>query len=144
MLRVVSVGRWMLWEDQIQEFWGEDMVVNVDFVLVVFIRGIVTGMFRWASRDEVLMMDDFLEAVDVAFAWSPAGSPVEVVDGLYFEYLGYARDDFSPVLVGVCVSKIFAPRAVLMLRWIERELWCRRVATVRRCALRHGFGRDLR
>ncbi len=135
MLRVVSVGRWMLWEDQIQEFWGEDMVVRADFVLLVFIRGIMTGMFRWVSREDVLMMDDFLAALDVAFAWLPARSLVEVVDVVFFEYLGYARDNFSPVLVGVCVSEHLVPRAVLLLRWIERELLCRREATVRRCVL---------
>jgi hypothetical protein len=100
----------MLWEDQIHEFWGEDMVVRVDFVLLVVIRDIMTGMFKWASREEVLMMEDFLVAVDVAFAWLPAGSPAEVVDGVFFEYLGYAREDFSPVLVGVCVSDHVAPR----------------------------------
>ncbi len=56
-------------------------------------------MFRWAAREDILTMEDFLEAVDVAFAWLPAGSPVEVVDGVYAEYFGYAREDFSPFLV---------------------------------------------
>ncbi len=43
VLRVGSVGRWMLREDQIQEFRGEDMVV--DFVLLVVIRYTMTVMF---------------------------------------------------------------------------------------------------
>ncbi len=133
VLRVVSVGRWMLREDQIQEFRGEDMVVRVDFVLLGVIRDTMTGMFSWASREDILMMEDFQSAAEVAFAWLPAGSPVGVIDVVFVEYLGYAREDFSPFLVGVCMSDHVAPRAVLLLRWIERELLCRREATVRRC-----------
>ena len=132
VLRVVSVGRWMLREDQIQEFRGEDMVVRVDFVLMV-VRYFMTGMFRWASREDILTMEDFLEAVDLAFAWLPAGSPVELVDSVYAEYLRYAREDFSPFLVGVCMGDHAAPRAVLLLRWVELQLRSRRDATVRRC-----------
>ena len=123
----------MLREDQIQKFRGEDMVVRVDCVLLVVIRWTMTGMFRWAVREDILTMEDFLEAVDVAFAWLPAGSPLEVVDGVYAEYLGYAREDFSPFLVGVCMGDHVAPRAVLLLRWIELQLLVRRDATVRRC-----------
>ena len=132
VLRVVSVGRWMLREDQIQEFRGEDMVVRVDFVLMV-VRYFMTGMFSWASREDILTMEDFLEAVDLAFAWLPAGSPVELVDSVYAEYLRYAREDFSPFLVGVCMGDHAAPRAVLLLRWVELQLRGRREATVRRC-----------
>ena len=62
VLRVVSVGRWMLREDQIQEFRGEDMVVRVDFVLMVVIRYTMTGMFSWASRENILTMEDFLSS----------------------------------------------------------------------------------
>ncbi len=92
VLIVGSGGRWMLREDQIQEFRGEDMVVRVDFVLLVVIRYTMTGiMFSWASQEDILMMEDFLEAVDSAFAWLPAGSRVEVVDVVYAEYLKYAR-----------------------------------------------------
>ena len=123
----------MLREDQIQKFRGEDMVVRVDCVLLVVIRWTMTGMFRWAVREDILTMEDFLEAVDVAFAWLPAGSPLEVVDGVYAEYLGYAREDFSPFLVGVCMGDHVAPRAVLLSRWIELQLLRRRDATVRRC-----------
>jgi hypothetical protein len=123
----------MLREDQIQKFRGEDMVVRVDCVLLVVIRWTMTGMFRWAVREDILTMEDFLEAVDVAFAWLPAGSPLEVVDGVYAEYLGYAREDFSPVLVGVCMGDHVAPRAVLLLRWVELQLLGRRDTTVRRC-----------
>ena len=123
----------MLRKDQIQKFRGEDMVVRVDCVLLVVIRCTMTGMFRWAVREDILTMEDFLEAVDVAFAWLPAGSPLEVVDGVYAEYLGYAREDFSPFLVGVCMGDHVAPRAVLLLRWIEQQLLGRRDATVRRC-----------
>jgi hypothetical protein len=119
VLRVVSVGRWMLREDQIQqEFRGEDMVVRVDFVLLVVIRDTMTGMFSWASREDILMMEDFLSTAEVAFAWLPAGSPAEVIDVVFVEYLGYAREDFSPFLVGVCMSDHVAPRAVLLLRWL--------------------------
>jgi hypothetical protein len=132
VLRVVSVGRGMLREDQIQEFRGEDMVVRVDFVLMV-VRYFMTGMFRWASREDILTMEDFLEAVDLAFAWLPAGSPVELVDSVYAEYLRYAREDFSPFLVGVCMGDHAAPRAVLLLRWVELQLRSRRDATVIRC-----------
>ena len=123
----------MLREDQIQKFRGEDMVVRVDGVLLVVIRWTMTGMFRWAVREDILTMEDFLEAVDVAFAWLPAGSPLEVVDGVYAEYLGYAREDFPPFLVGVCMSDHAAPRAALLLRWVELQLLDRRDATVRRC-----------
>ncbi len=133
VLRVGSVGRWMLREDQIQEFRGEDMVVRVDFVLLVAFRHTMTGMFSWASREDILTMEDFLEAVDLAFAWLPAGSPVEVIDVVYAEYLRYAREDFSPFLVGVCMGDHAAPRAVLLLRWVELQLLGRRAATVRRC-----------
>ena len=72
VLRVGSVGRWMVREDQIQEFRGEDMVVRVDFVLMV-VRYFMTGMFSWASREDILTMEDFLESVDLAFAWFTAG-----------------------------------------------------------------------
>jgi hypothetical protein len=123
----------MLRKDQIQKVRGEDMVVRVDCVLLVVFRYIMTGMFRWATQEDVLTMEDFLEAVDLAFAWLPAGSPVEVVDGVYVEYLGYAREDFSPFLVGVCMGDHAAPRAVLLLRWVELQLSGRREATVRRC-----------
>ena len=109
------------------------MVVRVDFVLLHVVRDTMTGMFSWASREDILTMEDFLEAVDLAFAWLPAGSPVAVIDVVFTEYLGYAREDFSPFLVAVCVTDHVAPRAVLMLRWIERGLLCRREATVRRC-----------
>jgi hypothetical protein len=108
------------------------MSVRVYFVLVSFVRYIMTGMMRWASREEVLMMADFLAAVDVAFNWLPAGSPLEVVDVVFAEYLGYARKDFA-LLVGVCVGEHVAPRACLLLCWIERELLFRREATARRC-----------
>jgi hypothetical protein len=132
VLIVGCVGRWMLREYQIQEFRGEDMVVRVDFLLMV-VRYTMTGMFSWASREDILMMEDFLEAVDSAFAWLPAGSPVDVVDVVYAEYLRYAREDFSPFLVGVCMGDHAAPRAVLLLRWVEVQLLGRREATVRRC-----------
>jgi hypothetical protein len=132
MLGVVSVGRWMLREDQIQEFRGEDMVVRVDVVLLV-VRDTMTGMFSWASREDILTMEDFLSSAEEAFAWLPAGSPAEAIDVVFIEYLGYAREDFSPFLVAVCMSDHVAPRAVLLLRWIERGLRCRREATVRRC-----------
>ena len=135
VLRVGSVGRWMVREDQIQEFRGEDMVVRVDCVLLGVIRCIMTGMFRWAEREDILTMGDFLEAVDLAFAWLPAGSPVEVVDVVYAEYLRYAREDFSPFLVGVCMGDHAPPRAVLLLRWVEVQLLGRRNATVRRCVV---------
>ena len=133
VLRVGSVGGRMLREDQIQKFRGEDMVVRVDCVLLVVFRCIMTGMFRWAVQEDILTMEDFLDAVDLAFAWLPAGSPVEVVDIVYAEYLGYAREDFSPFLVGVCMSDHAAPRAALLLRWVELQLLVRRDATVRRC-----------
>ncbi len=77
-------------------------------------------------------MDDFLDAADLAFAWLPAGSPLEVVDTVFLEYLGYAREDFA-LLVGVCVGEHVVPRACLVLSWIERELLSRREATARRC-----------
>jgi hypothetical protein len=70
------------------------MSVRVYFVLLSFVRYIMTGMMRWASREEVLMMAAFLAAADVAFNWLPAGSPLEVVDVVVAEYLGYAREVF--------------------------------------------------
>ncbi len=108
------------------------MSVMVYVVLSSFGRYFMTGRMRWASREEVLMMADFLYAADLAFAWLPAGSPLEVVDMVFMEYLGYAREDFS-LLVGVCVGEHVAPRACLLLCWIERELLCCREATARRC-----------
>jgi hypothetical protein len=88
---------------------------------------------RWVSQEEVLMMADFLEAADLAFARLPAGSPLEVVDMVFLEYRGYAREDFA-LLVGVCVGEHVVPRAYcLLLSWIERELLFRREATARRC-----------
>ena len=110
----------MLREDQIQEFRGKHMVVRVDFVLLVIFRDTMTGMFSWASREEILTMEDFLSSAEEAFAWLPAGSPAEAIDVIFTEYLGYAREDFSPFLVAVCVTDHVAPRAVLILRWIER------------------------
>jgi hypothetical protein len=133
VLRVVSVGRWMLREDQIQEFRGKHMVVRVDFVLLRVVRDTMTGTFSWATREDILTMEDFLLSAEEAFAWLPAGSPAAVIDVVFTEYLGYAREDFSPFLVAVCMTDHVAPRAVLMLRWIERGLLCRREATVRRC-----------
>jgi hypothetical protein len=110
------------------------MSVRVYVVLLSFGRYFMTDRMRWASREEVLMMADFLDAadLDLAFAWLPAGSPFEVVDMVFMEYLGYAREDFS-LLVGVCVGEHVAPRACLLLWWIERELLCCREATARRC-----------
>ncbi len=61
-LGVVSVGRWMLREDQIHEFRGEHMVVRVDFVLLRIVRNTMTGMFSWASRENILTMEDFLSS----------------------------------------------------------------------------------
>jgi hypothetical protein len=78
------------------------------------------------------MMADFLEAADLAFARLPAGSPLEVVDMVFLEYLGYAREDFA-LLVGVCVGEHVVPRACLLLCWIERGLLFRREATAKRC-----------
>ncbi len=106
VLIVGSVGRWMLREeDQIQEFRGEDMVVRVDFVLLVVIRYTMTGMFGWASREDILMMEDFLEAVDSAFAWLPAGSPVEVVDVVFTPSTSgtSTHEKISPPSSWVCV-----------------------------------------
>jgi hypothetical protein len=131
--RVGAVGRLeVLWEDWIQKCWGKHMSVRVDCVLLSFVRYTMTGMLRWPSREEVLMMADFLAAADVAFDWLPVGSPMEVVDVVYLEYLGYAREDFS-LLVGVFLGEHVAPRSCLLLWWIERELLCRREATARRC-----------
>ncbi len=123
----------MLREDQIQEFRGKHLVVRVDFVLLRVVRDTMTGMFSWATREDILTMEDFLLCAEEAFAWLPAGSPAAVIDVVFTEYLGYAREDFSPFLVAVCMTDLVAPRAVLMLRWIERGLLCRRETTVRRC-----------
>jgi hypothetical protein len=60
-------------------------------------------VWRNASCEDVLMMDDFLDDFTVAMAWVLTGSPEEAFDLVFRKYVGFAREDFSLQLVCVQV-----------------------------------------
>jgi hypothetical protein len=79
-------------------------------------------------------MYDLLECAREAFDDLPLGAPMAVVDAVFLEFAGYAREDFPSVLVWIRVG----PDGILMqcrlLRWTQRELMLLREGAVRRCA----------
>ena len=89
-------------------------------------------MWRNASREDVLMMGDFLDDFTLAMAWVPTGSPEEAFDLVYREYVGFAYDDFPLYLVCVQIRDGVS-RRVRLQRTILRHLLRLREVAVRRC-----------
>jgi hypothetical protein len=59
-----------------------------------------------ASRDDILLMEDFLDCAKIEFDAIPAaGVAVSVVDEMFSKYVGYAAEDWpTNVLVAVVVG----------------------------------------
>ncbi len=71
------------------------------YVCLLFRCVMTGGMWMNASREDVLMMGDFLDDFTVAMARIPTGSPEEAFDLVYREYVGFAHEDFPLYLVCV-------------------------------------------
>ena len=108
-------------------------VEAVSVHVCLLFRCVRTGnMWRNASREDVLMMGDFLDDFTLAMAWVPTGSPEEAFDLVYREYVGFAYDDFPLYLV--CVEiRDGVSRRVRLQRTILRHLLRLREVAVRRC-----------
>ena len=72
-------------------------------MFVLLCRWIMSGVWRrvWrrASPQDVVMVGDFLDDFQWALAWIPSGAPEDVLDVVFQEYMGYAREDFHATLV---------------------------------------------
>ena len=106
---------------------------TVSVYVCLLFRCVRTGnMWRNASREDVLMMGDFLDDFTLAMAWVPTGSPEEAFDLVYREYVGFAHDDFPLYLVCVQIRGGVS-RRVRLQRTILRHLLRLREVAVRRC-----------
>jgi hypothetical protein len=68
--------------DQIHRCWREFRDGRVDISSLVC-RWIMTGVWRRASHEDVLMVGDFLHDFQVAMAWIPSGAPEDVFDVVF-------------------------------------------------------------
>ncbi len=118
-------------EDEVQECGRKHVPDFVHFSL--FVRCAMTGLKR-ASEAEVLGMYDLLECAREAFDDQPFGTPVAEVDAIFFEFAGYAREDFPSALVWLRVESSGVVVPCRLLRWFQRELMLLRERAVRRCA----------
>ncbi len=94
----------------------------------------MTVMVRRASKEDILMMDHFLERAREAFDGLPVGALAAVVDAVFLEFAGHARDDFPVAIVWLRVGTDDVCRQCRFLRWIQRELMLLREGAIRRCA----------
>ena len=107
---------------------------TVSVYVCLLFRCVRTGgnMWRNASREDVLMMGDFLDDFTLAMAWVPTGSPEEAFDLVYREYVGFAHDDFPFYLVCVQIRGGVS-RMVRLQRAILCHLLRMREVAMRRC-----------
>jgi hypothetical protein len=90
---------------------------------------------RDASREDILLMEDFLECAQMHFDSISAGVSVDIVDEVFFKYTRYANEDWpTDVLVTILARETGSQgRPVRLQRWIHRELLLMREASIARC-----------
>jgi hypothetical protein len=132
VLRVVAVGKLVLWEDEVEECgWHFECVwINLSFPYCMC-RSTMARVI--ATEVDVVLMREFLEEARLAFLMVLVGARMEEVNAFFWHWAARARRSVPAGVWVVVWVRGHYRRSVLMQRWTQWQLLVLREATVARC-----------